>query len=166
MVMGKWGRYCTPHSWIGGGCALAVSLAVAIRVGSPLSALHRLDAGDIVPPLWIMGTLWLLGMFAVGWSFGCLLGMRSGGPVQDALKYRGSTCMVLAVVLALLWYELLLCTLSLLLSWLCLAVATVTTVLAVLSWWRLCRPVACITGGFGVWLLWLLLLQLGVMLRA
>ena len=166
MVMGKWARYSTPYAWIGGGCTLAAALAVAIRVGSPIHVLHRLNAGDIVPPLWFMGTRWLLGMFAIGWAFGCLLGMRSGGPVQDAMKYRGSTCMVTSVVFALLWYELLFCTLSLLISWLCLAAATVVAVLAALSWWGLCRPVACVTVGFCVWLVWLFLLHLWIMLRA
>ncbi len=165
MVWNQWGRLWTPHAWIGGGCTLAAAIAVAIRVGSPIPVWHRLDAGDILPPLWLMGTLWLVGMFAVGWAFGCLLGMRAGGPVRDALKYRGSTCMVLAVVFALLWYELLFCSLRLMFSWLCLAVALIASTLAVLSWWRLCRPVACVTVGFCVWLVWLFLLQLGIMLR-
>ena len=165
MAFGKLGRYVTPHSWIGGGCTLAAALAVCIRVGSPLPVLHRLGAGDLIPPLWLMGTLWLLGMFAVGWAFGCLLGMQTGGPVRDALKYRGSTCLVIAMVFALLWYELLFCSLSLLFSWLCLAVAIGTAVLCALSWWRLCRPVACITVAFSLWRLWLFLLQLGIMLR-
>lgn len=166
MVMGKWARYSTPYAWIGGGCTLVAALIVAIRVGSPLPALHRLDVGDVVLPLWLMGILWLVGMFAVGWSFGCLLGMRPCSPVQDVMKYRGSTCVVVSVVFALLWYELLLCALSLLFSWFCLAVAVAMAALAALSWWRLCRPVACITVGFAAWLVWLLLLQLGVMLRA
>lgn len=166
MALGKLGRLSTPHSWVGGGCTLAAALVVCIRVGSPLPVLHRLGAGDLVPPLWIMGALWLLGMFAVGWASGCLWGMRPCDPVRDALRYRGLTCMVIALVLTLLWYELLFCSLSLLLSWLCLAAAIAMTVLCVLSWWRLLFPVVCVTAGFAAWLAWLFLLQLGIMLRA
>ena len=152
--------------WIGGCVALVAAILVRVAVGSPHAALWQLGATQHLPPIWLLSILWLGFFFLTGCAWGYLLGAcpRRGGCTHDAAVWRGSLCIVLSAVFAFLWYALLVGSLSLFLSWLCLAVAVVFALLCAFSWFSASAGAAWITVGFSLWLLILFLLHFTVIL--
>ena len=152
--------------WIGGGIAVAAAILVRVAVGSPHSALWQLGATDRLPPLWILSLLWLGFFFLAGCAWGYLLGGcgKRGGAIHEAAVWRGSLCLVLSLVFSFLWYALLVGTLSLFLSWLCLAAAVAFAFLCAFSWFRVGRGVGWVTVGFALWLFFLFLMHFTVVL--
>ena len=152
--------------WIGGGVTVTAAILVRMAVGSPHAALWQLGATDRLPPLWILSVLWLGWFFLAGCAWGYLLGAcpKRRGCGHDAAVWRGSLCLVLSLVFAFLWYALLVGSLSLFLSWLCLAVAVIFAFLCAFSWFSVSSGAAWITVGFCLWLTILFLLHLSVLL--
>lgn len=149
----------------GGGIGVGIALAVRLLTTSPRLVLHALAPTLSLPPLWLMGILWLAGCFLLGASVGYMVGRRSGGMRCEMLAWRGSTFLVLTVAFSLMWYALLFGKFSLLLSLICLPVAMLTTAFCILTWWRVSAGVSLLLGGYILWLLFLLLLQLAVILH-
>lgn len=145
-------------------CALAVALLVRITAGGPDYALRLYGAGVLTPPLWLAGLLWFGGVFLQGAAAGYLSGDTGGGSLREASFWRGCTCLLLALLWALLWYALLFGKGLLLLSWLCLPIGVAAAVGCGLSWWPLSRGGALVVFGYGGWLLLLFLWELGLML--
>lgn len=152
-------------SLIGGIGGVVLALLVRFFAGGPWTILHRLGAGEILPPLWFLSLLWLSWFFLVGFATGYLLATEVGGAPREVLLWRGMTCLVLTLVLALVWYTLLFGKFSLFFSWLCLPLALAAALLCAISWWSLCRGAAVVLIGYALWLLCLFLLQMAVMLH-
>ncbi len=152
---------------LGGGLSLAAAILVRLLTENPRLVLHRLAAGCHLPPLWFLGFVWLAGFCLLGAAMGFLLGnLCCGGSThREALLWRGSTCLILALVISLVWYVLLFGKFSLFFSWLCLPLAMALALLCALSWWRLSRGASLILGGYALWMLCLFLLQFAVMLH-
>ena len=77
-------------------------ILVRAFIGSPHRTLLELGIGAMVPPVWIMTTLWTVALFGIGCGAGFVLGMRSGG--YDGERYKGCMFFVLLAVLELCWY--------------------------------------------------------------
>ena len=160
------GKGRTPSSvWVGGILSLILAIMVACLVGSPVEAVHLLEASELLPPLWLLGLLWFLWFFLLGAAVGWLLAGTSGGSHREALLWRGSTCIVLAAALSFLWYALLIGRLSLWLSLLCLPIAMCLSFFCAMSWWGLKKAASLVALGYGLWLLVLFFYQLSVALR-
>ncbi len=150
---------------VGGGVAVLVTVSVRVAVGGPVELFHYLGAGEVLPPLWLMGLLWLGGFFVIGATVGVLIisPRRCGG--READVWRGCTCLVLSLGAALMWYTLLFGKGSLFFSWLCLPVAIVAGIPGVTAWYRADRHAAVAAGGWILWMALLFLAQFAVMLR-
>jgi hypothetical protein len=113
----------------GGAVGLLLALFPLWFVGKPLPILYLLRADTLLPPLWLMGLLWL-GVYALwGAAAGGALACRGHGCHADALLWRGMTFLVIAITFSLAWYSLLFGSFLLLPSWLCLGGAAVSGVL-------------------------------------
>ncbi len=150
---------------IGGGIATVAAIFVRILTENPRVVLHRLAAYDRLPPLWLLSILWLGWFFLLGATTAILLCASRRDCRREALLWRGSTFLVLTVVISLIWYTLLFGKFSLLISWLCLPVAIAAALLCALSWWRTAGWAGVLLVGFALWLLCLFLLQFAVMLH-
>ena len=150
---------------IGGGVGVLAAVSVAAAVGSPLPVLRFLGAEALLPPLWLVGFLWLAGYVLLGAAAGDALACPKGGPYRETPLWRGMTFLVLEAVFSLAWYSLLFGSLLLLPAWLCLAAAVAAGVLCILSWFRSHCPAALICGGVTVWLLYLALCHAAVILH-
>lgn len=108
-------------------------LGVILLTPSPLYLLHRLDATEILPPLWIL-TILLLGWYAAAGVFlgGAFLRTPKGRASEGSF-WRGCTCLVLGCMLLSVWYILLFGKGTLLLSWVFLPLCTGAMLMAVLS---------------------------------
>ena len=143
----------------------SAGLGVMLLTPSPLYLLHRLDATEILPPLWIL-TILLLGWYAAtGVSLGGAFLRAPIRRVSEGSFWRGCTCMVLGCMLLSVWYILIFGKGALLLSWVFLPLCSGAMLMAALS----LHPLK----GFSLWLavptiLWpifLAILHLLVLLR-
>lgn len=150
---------------LGGGITLFAALLTRRAVGSPLTVLHRLEALPIIPPLWVMGLLWLASFALLGLSLGYLLTCPLENPKKEALFWRGSTFLVLAAVFSLLWYALLFGKFYPLPSWFCLLLSSAAALACTASWIQIRKAPAVAILLFSLWQVYLLLLQLAVLLH-
>ena len=150
---------------VGGCVGLVGGLALRGAAGSPVPVLRLMGADALLPPLWLMGFLWLIGYVLVGCAAGYLSVCPSVRGRREALLWRGGTFLAMAVGLSFCWYSCLFASFLLLLSWLCLLTSVLFLGLSVAAWWRLHRLCALTVGAVGGWLLCLALLQLALMLH-
>lgn len=153
-------------SWLlGGGAGILLALLPLWFAGKPLPILYLLGADTLLPPLWLMGLLWL-GVYALlGAAAVLALACQSRGSHADALLWRGMTFLVVEITFSLAWYSLLFGSFLLLPSWLCLVGAAVSGTLCLLSWLPLRNLSALLSLAGILWHIWLLLLQLAVILH-
>ena len=164
-MTGSFGKIHKTYALVGACSGLAAAVFLRLTVGSPLPILRLLGAEALLPPLWLVGILWLLSYALAGVSVGYILACRAGGGDRDALRWRGITFLILAVTLSFAWYSLLFSSFLLLPSWICLLLATSSALLCTLSW-RMVDPLATVAaGGLALWLLLLALTQLMVTLH-
>ena len=150
---------------VGGGLGLVGSIAVATVVGSPLPVLHVLGADAILPPLWILGLLWLMGYALLGAAAGYVLACLFRGSCRDTPLWKGLTFWVVEYTLSLAWYCLCFGSFTLFPAGLCLLIGVVAGILCTLSWFRVCRRPALLCGGVTLWLAYLLLCHLVIILH-
>jgi tryptophan-rich sensory protein len=151
---------------VGGGAALAAALLTRLAAGSPAATVHQLEAFLPLPPLWLMGLLWLSAFALAGAAAGEMLTVPCPSPRVEALAWRGATALILAVVFSLVWYTLLFGKFLLLASWLCLPLSAAAAAWCALSWGQVNRRAACILWGFALWEAFLFFLQLAVLFHA
>ena len=160
--MGKTHKTC---ALIGACAGLAAAVCLRLTVGSPLPILRLLGADTLLPPLWLVGILWLLSYALAGASVGYILACRPGGGDCDALRWRGITFLILAVTFSFAWYSLLFSSFLLLPSWICLLLAAASALLCTLSWRSVNLLPTVAAGGLALWHLLLVLTQLMVILH-
>ena len=164
-MTGSFGKFHKTCVLIGACAGLAAAVCLRLTVGSSLPILRLLGADTLLPPLWLMGILWLLSYALAGASVGYILACRAGGGDRDALRWRGITFLVLAVTLSFAWYSLLFSSFLLLPSWICLLLSVVSALLCTLFWRSVELRAAVVSGGLTLWLLLLALTQLMVILH-
>lgn len=125
-----------------GGLAALAALIVRLRTGSPLPVLHLLKLHIQLPPLWLLGILWLGGPFLFGYMTGRIWTRPAPGVHRSAWRWRGTLYGLTALLLSLLWYPLVFASTLLWLSWLCLLLATGASLLCTLCWVRVHTRIA------------------------
>ncbi len=150
---------------VGGGITLATALLTRFLTGSPFWLVHSETVAEVLPPLWLLSLLWMTAYMAVGGAAGYVFSCPVKGSLREAHLWRGSTFLILAVVLSLAWYALLLGKNYFLPSWLCLPLAALAAGIGGGSWWCIQKMAGFVVWGFGLWQIVLLLLQLAVLLH-
>ena len=150
---------------IGGGIGLLMAVSVAAVVGSPLPVIRLLEADALLPPLWLMGLLWLMGYVLLGMAAGWAWGTRSPVPHGEISLWRGLTLLVVEVAFSFAWYRLSFGSLLLLPAGLCLVIGVATGVACTASWCQAYRSSAILCGGVTLCLFCLLLCHLVVILH-
>lgn len=156
---------CLPYVCAGGGIALIAALFPRLTGGSPLPVLHLLGADRFLPPLWIMGLLWLSVTGSAGCGAGYALATKGRGGPRELAFWRGMTLLILSFGAALAWYRLVFASLLLLPAWFCLLGAVACGLLCVLSWLPTQKIPAAAAAGLSLWYLILFLIHFSVMLR-
>ena len=128
--------------------------------GSPLGALHYLEAKSLVPPVWVMVLIFSVFYVASGFALGVALGNRFCACGEK--KYQGAMWFCISLALGYAWYPLCFCArlflVSTTVSALCLFCAICATVcFASVSKLAFFLSLAC-----NCWLLYLVFLNLQI----
>lgn len=149
-----------------GGCAgLLGGIFLVSAVGSPLPILRLLAADAILPPLWLMGLLWLIGCVALGIAAGCVWTCPNGGPCREVLLWRGLVFLVAEVSFSFAWYSLLFEAFLMFPAWICLVIGVAAGIACTVTWFRAYRVSSLFCGGATLWLFYLTLCHLVVILH-
>ena len=159
------GKVHKTYAWIGGGAGLLFGISVAATVGSPLPVLHLLGAGEILPPIWILGLLWLGGYGILGAAAGYVLACAACQPSREVLVWRGLTFLVVEVTFSFAWYSLSFGSFHLAPAWICLLLAVAAGIVCTVSWLFARRGPALLCGGVTLWFVYLVLCHLVVILH-
>lgn len=159
------GKVHKTYALIGGGLGLLSSIIVASAVGSPLPILRLLGADTILPPIWLMGLLWLAGYALLGAAAGYVLACLFGGPVREASLWRGMTFWVIEFTFSFAWYCFFFGSCLLLPAGICLTVGVAAGAVCAVSWFHTYRLPSLLCGGVTLWLLYLSLCHLVVILH-
>ncbi len=153
------------YALIGGIIGFLTVLTVRFIIGSPRMVIHALNAGGILPPLWLLSLIWFAFPTQCGLSAGLLLSRLQHAAEREAIFWRGCTALVLSFMCAAAWYALLFGKCSLIISGICLMAAIFLSVLCAISWSTLSGGAGLIMAGNALWYTVLLLLQIAVALR-
>ena len=159
------GKIHKTYALIGGGTGFAGGICLTAAVGSPLPILRLLGADALLPPLWIMGLLWLAGYVLLGAAAGYALACSTGGPYGEAPLWRGLTFLVAEVTFSFAWYSLSFGSFLLFPAWICLLLGVAAGVTCLLSWYALYRLPAYVCGGVTLWLLCMAIYHVVVILH-
>ena len=159
------GKVHKTYVLIGGGMGVLSGIAVAVTVGSPLPVLRLWGADVLLPPLWILGILWLAGYARLGGAAGYAWGCPGGGLHREMPLWRGLTFLVVEVTFSCAWYSLSFGSHLLLPGWLCLVASVAAGGLCLAAWWWSFRGAAILCGGGTLWLLYVTLCHLFVILH-
>ena len=141
-------------------------LGVLLLTPSPIYLLHRLNAMDILPPLWILTVLHLAWYAATGALLGRTMTCSPFNRATEGDLWRGCTGVILGTMLLSVWYILLFGKGILFLAWFFIPLCVGAILLSALSLHTL--------RGFSIWLylpciawpLFLSILHLLVLLQA
>ncbi len=153
------------YALAGGAVGLLAVISVRFAIGSPLTVFRLLDAGSVLPPLWLLGLIWTAFPILCGFAAGILYAKLHRAAQAEALFWRGCTCLVLSLLCALSWYVLLFAKCSLFFSGLCLVAAALTAGLCALSWRTLSVGCTLLTAGHTLWYVILFFMQIAVALH-
>ena len=159
------GKVHKTYAWIGGGAGLLAAISVAATVGSPLPILRLLGAGEILPPVWILGLLWLTGYGILGGAAGYALACVVGRASREVWIWRGLTFLVVEITFSFAWYSLSFGSFHLLSAWICLVLGVAAGCICTVSWLPVRRVPALLCGGVTLWLAYLALCHLVVILH-
>lgn len=158
----------------GGGCLWGklgavffglLGVVILICCPSPTVLLHRLNALEFLPPLWLLGILFIGWYALVGFAAG---GIRSGGRTGGHAEelWRGYTCLLAGLTLMTSWYVLCFAGEAVLLSWFLLMPSAVFLCLTALSWRRISPGICLVLMAGGLWPAVLSLGQFLVVMRS
>ncbi len=153
------------YALIGGAIGLLTVVTVRFVTESPWVVFHHLNAGDALPPMWLLSLFWFSLPILCGLAAGVLLASVRHIAEREAAFWRGCTCLVLAIMCAFSWYALLFDKCSLLFSGLCLVAAALLSLACALSWRTLSSVATLLLAANALWYLTIFLLQLAVVLR-
>ncbi len=166
MVRNKGTAEGRTYALIGGVMGLLAVLTMRFAIESPWTVYHRLGAAEVLPPLLLLGLVWLALPILCGLAAGWLLSRLHRAADAEAAFWRGCTCLVLSLMCAMAWYALLFGKCSLFFSGLCLIGAILLSVLCALSWRALSVGVTLLAAGNALWYILLFLMQLAVVLHS
>ena len=161
----SFGKIHKTYVLIGGGAGVAVGVSVTAAVGSPLPVLRLLGAEALLPPVWLLGLLWLLGFGLLGAAAGYALACLTGDPAREAALWRGMTFLVAEVTVSFAWYSLFFGSFLLFPAWICLLTGIGAGVACTLAWFREYRLSCIAVGGVTLWLVYLVLCHATVILH-
>lgn len=148
---------------IGAGVLMLTGSIVRGACGSPYHSGMMLRFATLLPPVWLMGLCWMMWYALLGAAlFGVLSDVRTDA-CTEAVKYRGGMSFLCMLFLGFLWYPVFFCAGRIFLSVLiCLSVLALC-VLTALCYRKLFPAAALVLFLHALFLVWLLILNVGVL---
>ena len=167
-----WARLCREARAALGGCsvvALCVGAGVCMLAGallrgmcgSPYQSAMMLRFGHRLPPVWLMTLLWMLSYALLGAAFARVMCDRRCGVPVEIVKYRGGMTYLAMLMLGFLWYPTFFCAGRVFAAALIVLGVLALCLLTALLYLRVFRITAMLLFWHAVFLMWLLLVNLG-----
>ena len=147
-------------------CGIVLTVAyfvIRFMAGSPYRVMLELGISDLMPPVWLLSLLQLMGFLIIGCAAGLVLGWRDVSCAVD--KYKGALFFVLMAVIELCWYPTLF---GGGLVFLCVLEAVIMTCLAlivVFHFFRVSALSGILLSLHCVWVIYLLIFSCAVFFR-
>lgn len=153
--------------WVGvwGILLLLMAWLVKDSVRSPYVLLHSTESLVLLPPLWLLGSLWFLAYFGLGCAMGIIFSPRTVPCEENAGRYKGGMLLVVSVALSFAWYLLLFGAGSFFLSWIFCGLSILFGFLAAFCWFPISKCCGAILMIVYIGYFLLFILQLMVMLH-
>jgi len=144
-------------SFVVGGVLALCAAAVRFWWGSPHASMTQMGIREVLPPVWLIGLLWLLWYFLLGATLGGVL-YTYGKHCIDA--WRGACCFLLMIGVGFLWYPLFFVRQSFLLSLIVLLAVIALAAVCALQWQKLSPMAGIVMWLHVLWLFYMTVLQL------
>ena len=144
-----------------GVCMLAGAILRGV-CGSPYQSTMMLRFGHRLPPVWLMTLLWMLSYALLGAAFARVMCDRRCGVPVEIVKYRGGMTYLAMLFLGFLWYPTFFCAGRVFAAALIVLGVLALCILTALLYFRTFRITAMLLFGHAAFLVWLLLINLGV----
>lgn len=112
----------------------------------------------LLPPVWLMGLLWTVWYFVLGAVLGAVLCAYGGGCIS---AWRGAFFFLLMLFVGYLWYPLFFVRQNQLLAMLVILAVLLCSAFCALQWQGLSLAAGVVMWGQVLWLIYMLILQLG-----
>ena len=146
-----------------GVCMLAGALVRSV-CGSPYQNGMMLQFGRLMPSVWLMMLLWMLFYALLGAAFACVMCDRRCDAPTDVIKYRGGMTYLAMLLLGYLWYPTFFCAGRVFAAALIVLGVLVLCLVTAVLYLRTFRVTAILLFAHALFLLWLLLINLGAAL--
>lgn len=141
---------------------MLVCLTVRIVSGSPFEVIHRLNCGEVLPPIWLFNLFWLIGSFVAGYASGIIINEFLCGRLNgrnEICAYRGGLFFVALLFLAIIWYPLFFVKEALFLSLLIAIISLVCAFFCGCIWFKSEKVASILIFAYFVWLFYILIVN-------
>ena len=151
-----------PAMLTGAGVLMGAGLCVRTVSGSPYARGMMLHFGDVIPPVLLMGLLWMVWYGVLGATLAATLCCTRRGAHAQLAACRGSMLLLCMIFLGFFWYPLFFAAEQLLLALLLHLIVLALCVLSALCYFRYFRAAAIVLFCHAVWLAWLAVVSIRV----
>ena len=153
-------------SLVCGIAAVGCFLISRMLSGSPLDMIHKLEALNVLPPVWLFDLLMLSWYFMIGAALGIVLAGINNGCLcgrNEIKAYRGIAFFLIAFFCGLIWYPAFFAGQALFISLLISILTSVCAVCCAYNWFGADQNGAgVIMSGYAIWSIYILIINLSV----
>ncbi|MBQ2806552.1 MAG: tryptophan-rich sensory protein [Clostridia bacterium] len=151
------GNMALTYALVFGAVLALCGMAVRFWWGSPYAGITQLGIREVIPPVWLMGLLWLLWYFVLGATLGGVLYTYGKNCIG---AWRGACFFLLMIGVGYLWYPLFFVRQNLALSLAVILAVIVLAAVCALQWQTLSVLAGAVLWLHVLWLIYMLILQL------
>lgn len=145
--------------------SVVVWITVRALAGSPYDLLHKLNAYDVFPPIWLYSLLCLFWSFLVGFGAGILINEAlckrlQGGAELTACK--GGLFFLAAFFFSFAHYPLFFTCEALLISLIVVLLSVICSAACAFYWSKVCKTASLILCAFSLWQIYIFFITLSV----
>lgn len=148
---------------LGAGTLMVAGAVVRLVSGSPFSRGVMAEYGERIPPVFLMGLLWMLWYGVLGATLSGVLCGRQRDVCSQIARYRGGMLFLGMIFLGFLWYPLFFIAGQTVLALLVHLAVLVLCVLTALCYMRYFRTAAVVLFCHAAYLLWLAVVSVAVL---
>ena len=146
----------------------AFFIASVIISGSPFEMIHKMDVGNILPPMWLWGFLSLIWGFLVGYSAGVIFfyAIRKRSDKESELRaYKGGMFFLASAFFFVLHYPLFFVGGRMLIALIAALVAMACACACAFFWSRVAAFATIIMSAYAFWLFYVVFITLSIIFQ-
>ena len=136
--------------------------------GSPFEMIHKLNVGNILPPMWLWGFLTLIWGFLVGYAAGLIIletVCNKGHTDREICAYKGGLFFLAALFFFVLHYPLFFVSEKLFVALITVLIAAACACLCAFFWARVTALATVIMASYAFWLFYVVFVTLSIIVQ-